>query len=145
MLLSWLTPGDPMSDVHNVLSSTALLSSCRRMPMASVTESTHLIWFSSFPAVFYFFPAGKESCLLLFGKESCLFMTASVLSFWLLVTFQSSLAFYNTLFNKLKEWVARVQLEFEQNVLKTLFSLLEPQLLCLELIEPLCKVLSLPN
>ena len=38
-------PGDPMnmSDVHNALSSTALLSSCQLMPVASFRVSVYLI------------------------------------------------------------------------------------------------------
>ena len=43
-----------MSDVHNVLSLTALLSSWRLRPMASFMESIHLIFSSSFPSAFYF-------------------------------------------------------------------------------------------
>ena len=57
-----------MSDVHNVLSSRALLSPCRLMPMASCMELAHLTLGrppsmspSIFPSIVVF---SKEPCLL---------------------------------------------------------------------------------
>lgn len=46
-----------MSDVHNVLWQTALLSSYRRTPMADFTVSPFHIWSRSFPAACCFSPA----------------------------------------------------------------------------------------
>ena len=65
-----LTPGSLWtSDVHNVLSSTALLSFCKLMTVASLMESIHLIFAlplfllpSTFPSITVF---SKESCLLM--------------------------------------------------------------------------------
>lgn len=51
----WLLATQQMSDVHGVLSSRTLLSSCRLMPRASFMESLHLIFglpLSLLPSIF---------------------------------------------------------------------------------------------
>lgn len=51
----WLLATQRMSDVHGVLSSRTLLSSCRLMPRASFMESLHLIFglpLSLLPSIF---------------------------------------------------------------------------------------------
>lgn len=52
-----------MRDVHNVLSSTALLSSCRLVSMASSMESTHLI-----PSLLFLLPSISPQHYCLFQR-----------------------------------------------------------------------------
>lgn len=61
-----------MNDAHNVLSSAALLSSCKLMPMASFMKPVHLI----FGLPLFPLPSVFPGIVVVFSKDPCLLMVS---------------------------------------------------------------------
>lgn len=109
-------PGDQwMSDVYNVLSSAALLSSCSLMSVASFGESIHLISALLFSCCLLFFPAlfsfPKNTAFLWCNRRTVLlYYKPSSFFNWNFFTLLCKINLFHIIFFKVLFWNYRLVL-----------------------------------